>query len=89
MPNCKQAAKRLRQADARRQENKMVRTAMRTAIKRVLRAESADDAAKLLPMATKRIDKAAKKGVIHANAAARYKRRIARAGRAVTAADTE
>ena len=78
MPNCKQAAKRLRQAETRRQENKMARTSMRTAIKRVLRAETSEDAAQVLPMAIKRIDKAAKKNVIHKNAAARYKSRVAR-----------
>jgi small subunit ribosomal protein S20 len=83
MPNCKQAAKRLRQADTRRLENKIVRTSMRTAMKHVLRAESPEAAEKALPMAIKRIDKAAKKNVIHANAAARYKSRITRAAAAV------
>ena len=79
MPNCKQAAKRLRNAETRRQGNKIVRTSMRTAMKRVLRAESAEAAEKALPMAIKRIDKAAKNNVIHANAAARYKSRVASA----------
>ena len=79
MPNCKQAAKRLRNAETRRQENKIVRTSMRTAIKRVLRAESAEAARNALPMAIKRIDKAAKNNVIHANAAARFKSRVASA----------
>ena len=78
MPNNKQAAKRLRQAETRRQENKLVRTSMRSAIKRVLEAENAEAAQNALPTAIKRIDKAAKKHIIHANAAARYKSRIAR-----------
>lgn len=76
MPNNEQAKKRLRQAEARRQENKVVRTSMRTAMKRVLRAETPDAAEKALPEAFKRVDKAAKRKVIHDNAAARYKRRL-------------
>ncbi len=79
MPNSKQAAKRLRQADKRRLENKQVRSAMRSAMKRVLAATSPEEAEKALPAAIKRIDKAAKKHVIHDNAAARYKSRVAQA----------
>ena len=79
MPNNKQAAKRLRQDEKRRMENKRTRSAMRTAMKNVLNAESTADAEKLVPLVTKRIDKAAKKNIIHANAAARYKARMARA----------
>lgn len=79
MPNNKQAAKRLRQDEKRRMENKRTRSAMRTAIKNVLNADSTEEAEKLVPLVTKRIDKAAKKNIIHENAAARYKARMARA----------
>lgn len=79
MPNSKQAKKRLRQNQERRMSNKVVRTSMRTAVKRVLRAESREDAQTLLPTAMKRVDKAAKKNIIHQNAAARMKSRLARA----------
>jgi small subunit ribosomal protein S20 len=78
MPNSKQALKRLRQADKRRLENKVVRTSMRTAMKRVLRAATQEEGTALLPLASKRIDKAAKTNIIHANAAARYKSRLAK-----------
>jgi len=78
MPNSKQALKRQRQNDKRKAENKTVRTAMRTAIKKVVQADSSEEAQKHLPMAMKRIDKAARKNVIHANTAARYKSRIAK-----------
>lgn len=78
MPNNKQALKRLRQDEKRRLLNKGIRSSMRTAIKRVLRAENAEQGAALLPLATKRIDKAAKTNIIHANAAARYKSRLAK-----------
>jgi len=78
MPNNKQAKKRMRQNDDRRTQNKATRTSMRTAMKRVLGADSAEAAQAALPEAMKRIDKAAKKNVIHDNAAARYKNRLAR-----------
>lgn len=79
MPNNKQAKKRMRQDEDRRQHNKSKRTAMRTAIKKVLQAQSPEAANAALPTAMKRIDKAAKSNVIHANAAARYKARLAKA----------
>lgn len=79
MPNSKQAKKRVRQDEERRIHNKTVRSSMRTAMKRVLKAEDADTATKALPEAMKRIDKAAKTNVIHDNAAARYKSRLAKA----------
>jgi len=83
MPNNKQAKKRVLQNETRRQENKVVRTAMRSAIRKVVEAESADVAEQAIPNAMKRIDKAAKKNVIHANTAARYKNRMARAAAAL------
>ncbi len=51
---------------------------MRSAIKKVLQADSAEAAQAAIPAAMKRIDKAAKTNVIHDNAAARYKARLAR-----------
>ena len=82
MPNNKQAKKRVLQYETRRQENKIVRTAMRSAIKNVIEAESGEAAQAAIPAAMKRIDKAAKGNVIHANTAARYKNRVARAAKA-------
>lgn len=79
MPNSKQAQKRMRQNEERRMANKVVRTSMRTAIKRLLRADTREDAATLLPTAMRRVDKAAKQRIIHPNAAARMKSRLARA----------
>ncbi len=79
MPNTKQAKKRMRQDEERRLRNKAAKSAMRTAVKKVLRAETAEEAAALLPTAMKKIDKAAKKHIIHANAAARAKSRVSRA----------
>ncbi len=79
MPNNKQASKRLRQDEVRRQRNKAVKSNMRSAVKKVVLAESADEAQSEIPEAMKRIDKAAKKNAIHQNTAARMKSRITRA----------
>ena len=79
MPNTKQAAKRLRQDDKRRIANKSVRSTMKTAMKKVLDAENPEEAKAALPMAMKKVDKAAKKAVIHDNTAARIKSRLSRA----------
>lgn len=78
MPNTKQTKKRMVTDDLRRMRNKTVRSSMRTAVKQVLDAETADDAAKALPTAFKRVDKAAKKNIIHENAAARKKSQLER-----------
>jgi small subunit ribosomal protein S20 len=80
--NHKQAEKRNRQRLKRRQRNLMYLSAMRTHIKRVRNAldGSDNDAAKAgLPVAVRAIDRAASKGVIHRNTAARYISRLTRA----------
>lgn len=78
MPNTKQAKKRMDQDERRRLDNKAKRSAMRTAIRKVLTAADADSAKAALPMAMKKIDKAAKTNIIHANNAARKKSRLVR-----------
>lgn len=76
MPNTKQANKRMKTDDERRVRNKTVRSSMRTAVKKVFQAETAEEANKALPEAMKRVDKAAKKNIIHDNAAARKKSQL-------------
>ena len=81
MPHTKSAAKRLVQSEEDRLRNKAVRSAMKTAVKRVMDAIEKGDAAearKLLPLVMKRIDKAAKVRVIHPNAASRKKSQVVR-----------
>ena len=78
MAHSKQALKRNRQNIRVRAANKAQRTGMKTAMKRITTAESPAAGAKSMPEAMKRIDKAAKQGVIHKNAAARHKSRLAR-----------
>lgn len=78
MAHTKQAAKRNRQNIKARIRNKVQRSTMKTALAKVRKAESADAAKAILPDAMKKIDKAAKNRVIHPNAAARLKSRLAK-----------
>ncbi len=78
MANIKSQIKRNRQNEKRRLRNKGVRSDMRTRTKVAETAadQGADNAAEALRVALKRIDKAAAKGVIHKNQAARRKSRL-------------
>lgn len=76
MPNIKSAEKRVRIEKKRRTENASAKSALRTAIKSVekpgvLSGETLSQAAHVL-------DKAASKGIIHPNKAARKKSRLAK-----------
>jgi len=77
--NTPQAKKRARQAEGTRQQNKGVRTRMRTYIKHVLKAVESGDkelAKESLAKAIPVIDSTCSKGIIHKNTAARYKSRL-------------
>ncbi|TVQ93247.1 MAG: 30S ribosomal protein S20 [Chromatiaceae bacterium] len=79
MANSAQARKRARQAEVHRQRNTSQRSALRTAMKKVLKAILAGDkdaAADAYQKAVPAIDRAAGKGLIHANKAARHKSRL-------------
>ncbi|MFN2530334.1 MAG: 30S ribosomal protein S20 [Pyrinomonadaceae bacterium] len=79
MPNHKSAEKRVRQNERRRAINRGNRTKVRTYIKKLrtaLDAGKTDEIQQLLPEAISVIDKSVKKGVLHANAAARFKSRL-------------
>ncbi len=78
MAHTKQAAKRNRQNVKARARNKVQRSTMKTAIGKVRKADSADTAKAAMPDAMRKIDKAAKTRVIHPNAAARLKSRLAK-----------
>lgn len=78
MPNSKQAKKRMQQDEKARQANKVKRSAMKTAVKKVMDAPDAESAQAAIPEAVKRIDKCAKKNIIHDNAAARKKAQLAK-----------
>jgi small subunit ribosomal protein S20 len=76
--NIKSQIKRNRQNEAARQRNKAVRSELKTRRKSAFAtaAAGAEDAADALRQAVKRIDKAASKGIIHKNKAARDKSRL-------------
>lgn len=80
MANIKSQIKRNRQTIKRTERNKAVRSELKTRTKAALAgaADGADNVEALARAAQKRIDKAATKGVIHKNAAARRKSRLAR-----------
>ena len=81
MPNIKSAIKRVNTIKAKTEENAMVKTAYKTAIKNFNAAIEAGDkklADEKFKIATKAIDKAANKGVIKANTASRKKASIAK-----------
>lgn len=87
MAKTSSAKKAWRMALRRRVFNVRRKKSMKDAVKdisKVLQEKDAKKAAKLLPTFQKAIDKAAKRGVIKANTAARMKSRIARHIRVLT-----
>jgi len=86
--NIKSQIKRNRQNEKRRVANKAVRSELRTRTKSAVNAAEtgAENSAQATSLAMKRIDKAANKGVIHRNAAARRKSRLAKRVNAAAAA---
>ena len=79
MPNIKSAIKRVKVNEKKNLRNRMVKSAMRSSVKKfdvALGGGSAD--AQLLSSTASAIDRAASKGVIHKNAANRKKARLAK-----------
>lgn len=82
MANIKSAKKRILVTKTRNERNKAIKSAVKTAIKKVDVAVAAKDkeaAAAALLNATSAIDKATKKGVYHKNTASRKVSRLAKA----------
>ena len=92
MPNTKSAKKRLRQDLERRERNRAVKSSVKTQVKKVisaLRDGKIDVAETEFRAAASHLDRAAGKGVIHKNNAARRKSRlqaVIKAAKAKTAA---
>ncbi len=87
MANTKSAIKRIRSNERKRKRNRMVITRTRTAV--TAARGSIDEgevttAREATRLAIKQLDKAAEKGVIHKNAAARRKSRLMKALNALT-----
>ena len=74
MPVTKQARKKLRKDRKREIKNDSLRASFKKAVKNTKKSPTV----KKLSEATKTIDKAAKKNIIHKNKAARLKSRLAR-----------
>jgi small subunit ribosomal protein S20 len=77
VPRIKSAKKRMRQAVGATARNRTQRSQLRSAIKKV-RTAAAADAAEAYAAAVKVIDRAGRKNLIHRNAAARQKSRLAK-----------
>jgi small subunit ribosomal protein S20 len=80
MPNIKSAKKRLKQSIVHRERNRATKRAIHTECKKVLGAVEAgnvEQAAAELRTVAKKVDQAAAKRIIHRNAAARVKSRLA------------
>ena len=80
MANIKSQIKRIRTNEAARLRNKSVKSALKTAVRRVRSAADSGDKAAAqaeLVVASRSLDKAVSKGVIHANQAANRKSALA------------
>ncbi len=79
MPNTKSAQKRLRQNIARRDRNRSIVRAVRTQCRKVREAVEAGNielAETEFRQATRRLDRAGARNIVHRNAAARTKSRL-------------
>ena len=86
MANIKSATKRAGQAERRRQHNIALKSRMRTAMKKTIKALTGGDAAEAAERyreAVPEIDKMANKGLIHRNKADRHKSRLNKAIKAL------
>jgi small subunit ribosomal protein S20 len=87
LANSRQATKRARQGERRRQHNATLRSRMRTYLKKTLKAIEAGDkssAENAFKEAVPLIDSSAGKNIIHANKAARHKSRLSARIRAMS-----
>jgi small subunit ribosomal protein S20 len=78
MPRHKSAIKRTRQIKRRSERNKMRTSKLKTLVKKVRTAKDKQTATVALKAAAKYLDQLAAKGVIHGNAAANQKSKLAR-----------
>lgn len=80
MPNIKSAIKRVKTNDKRRMLNASQKSALRTAVKAAdvaLANNEVETAKAAVALASKKLDKAVTKGLVHKNAASRKKSRLA------------
>lgn len=80
MANIKSSKKRIKVAAVKTAQNRMIKSALKTSIKKfetAVEANNIDEASTLLVSAQRSLDMAEQKGVIHMNMAARKKSRLA------------
>ena len=80
MANIKSAKKRIKVTETKTAQNRMIKSALKTAVKKfevAVAANNVEEAKVLFPKAVKALDMAVSKGVIHKNMAARKKSRLA------------
>lgn len=81
MANIKSQIKRIRTNEKRRQRNQAVKSELKTLIRKAREAVEAGDkeqAVEALKVASRKLDKAVSKGVIHKNQAANRKSKLAK-----------
>lgn len=81
MPNIKSAKKRVLVTEKKTEENKAIKSALKTQIKKFVTAVNAGDkeqATALYPATVSAIDSAASKGILHKNNAANKKAKLAK-----------
>jgi small subunit ribosomal protein S20 len=78
VPKIPSAKKAMRQARRRSERNRAQRSALRTALKRVRAAGTKAEATQAFDAASRLLDRAARKGLVHRNNAARHKARLAK-----------
>lgn len=81
MPQIKSSIRSVKTDAERRASNFAIKSSVKTAIRKAaetITAGKTDEAPSMLAKAASKIDKAASKGVIHKNAAARKKSRLAK-----------
>jgi small subunit ribosomal protein S20 len=79
LPNTKSAMKAMRNSERRRVRNRVHRSSPRTYVKRaraLIEAGRLEEAREAVQLAARALDRAAQKGVIHQNNAARRKSRL-------------
>ncbi|MCT8976262.1 30S ribosomal protein S20 [Clostridium sp. CX1] len=80
MANIKSAQKRIKVTETKTLRNRMIKSALKTTVKKFLaavQAGNAEEAKTTFVAAVKALDMAASKGVLHKNKAARNKSRLA------------
>ncbi len=80
MPNIKSAKKRVKVIEAKTLQNKMIKSDLKTALKKASTAveNGADNKEEAVKVAIKKVDMACSKGIIHKNKAARKKSQLAK-----------